>query len=55
MQNCLMGRDQDLFFGIYCLSEFQEEEQKLRKVALNISKDVKKFWVKIEKLVSLLL
>ncbi|KAI3944275.1 hypothetical protein MKW98_016505 [Papaver atlanticum] len=29
----------------------QEEEQKLRKVALNISKDVKKFWTKIEKLV----
>lgn len=31
----------------------QEEEQRLRKVALNISKDVKKFWIKIEKLVSL--
>ncbi|XP_020257482.1 protein PHOTOPERIOD-INDEPENDENT EARLY FLOWERING 1 isoform X1 [Asparagus officinalis] len=29
----------------------KEEEQKLRKVALNISKDVKKFWLKIEKLV----
>ncbi|XP_047938519.1 protein PHOTOPERIOD-INDEPENDENT EARLY FLOWERING 1 isoform X2 [Salvia hispanica] len=29
----------------------KEEEQKLRKVALNISKDVKKFWIKIEKLV----
>ncbi|KAH6817090.1 SNF2 domain-containing protein / helicase domain-containing protein [Perilla frutescens var. frutescens] len=29
----------------------KEEEQKLRKVALNISKDVKKFWTKIEKLV----
>lgn len=29
----------------------QEEEQRLRKVALNISKDVKKFWTKIEKLV----
>ncbi|KAL6522407.1 Pharynx and intestine in excess protein 1 [Orobanche minor] len=29
----------------------KEEEQKLRKVALNISKDVKKFWAKIEKLV----
>ncbi|KAL5711838.1 Pharynx and intestine in excess protein 1 [Ranunculus cassubicifolius] len=29
----------------------KEEEQRLRKVALNISKDVKKFWVKIEKLV----
>ncbi|KAJ3680699.1 hypothetical protein LUZ60_016977 [Juncus effusus] len=27
------------------------EEQRLRKVALNISKDVKKFWTKIEKLV----
>lgn len=33
----------------------QEEEQKLRKVALNISKDVKKFWTKIEKLASHLL
>jgi len=31
----------------------QEEEQRLRKVAVNISKDVKKFWVKIEKLVNL--
>lgn len=30
----------------------QEEEQRLRKVALNISKDVKKFWMKIEKLAS---
>ncbi|KAL3637272.1 Pharynx and intestine in excess protein 1 [Castilleja foliolosa] len=29
----------------------KEEEQKLRKVALNISKDIKKFWTKIEKLV----
>lgn len=29
----------------------KEEEQRLRKVALNISKDVKKFWMKIEKLV----
>ncbi|CAA0837477.1 Protein PHOTOPERIOD-INDEPENDENT EARLY FLOWERING 1 [Striga hermonthica] len=29
----------------------KEEEQKLRKVALNVSKDVKKFWSKIEKLV----
>ncbi|KAJ0985563.1 hypothetical protein J5N97_003919 [Dioscorea zingiberensis] len=29
----------------------KEEEQRMRKVALNISKDVKKFWVKIEKLV----
>nr|GMD44637.1 protein PHOTOPERIOD-INDEPENDENT EARLY FLOWERING 1 isoform X1 [Ipomoea batatas] len=29
----------------------KEEEQRLRKVALNISKDVKKFWLKIEKLV----
>ncbi|XP_011075153.1 protein PHOTOPERIOD-INDEPENDENT EARLY FLOWERING 1 isoform X1 [Sesamum indicum] len=29
----------------------KEEEQKLRKLALNISKDVKKFWTKIEKLV----
>ncbi|KAH7841960.1 hypothetical protein Vadar_023539 [Vaccinium darrowii] len=25
------------------------EEQRMRKVALNISKDVKKFWLKIEK------
>ncbi|KAI3951577.1 hypothetical protein MKX01_018693 [Papaver californicum] len=31
--------------------KMKEEEQKLRKVALNISKDVKKFWMKIEKLV----
>ncbi|XP_073067062.1 protein PHOTOPERIOD-INDEPENDENT EARLY FLOWERING 1-like isoform X1 [Primulina eburnea] len=30
----------------------KEEEQRLRKVALNISKDVKKFWMKIEKLVA---
>ncbi|XP_075490828.1 LOW QUALITY PROTEIN: protein PHOTOPERIOD-INDEPENDENT EARLY FLOWERING 1-like [Primulina tabacum] len=30
----------------------KEEEQRLRKVALNISKDVKKFWIKIEKLVA---
>ncbi|KAF0933873.1 hypothetical protein E2562_019320 [Oryza meyeriana var. granulata] len=29
----------------------KEEEVRLRKVALNISKDVKKFWTKIEKLV----
>ncbi|KAF6138040.1 hypothetical protein GIB67_042945 [Kingdonia uniflora] len=29
----------------------KEEEQRLRKVALSISKDVKKFWAKIEKLV----
>ncbi|KAM7467771.1 hypothetical protein LguiB_015333 [Lonicera macranthoides] len=29
----------------------KEEEHRLRKVALNISKDVKKFWLKIEKLV----
>ncbi|KAG9451421.1 hypothetical protein H6P81_011386 [Aristolochia fimbriata] len=31
--------------------KIKEEEQRLRKVALNISKDVKKFWMKIEKLV----
>ncbi|KAL5545473.1 hypothetical protein UlMin_005160 [Ulmus minor] len=31
--------------------KMKEEEQRLKKVALNISKDVKKFWVKIEKLV----
>ncbi|XP_012570467.1 protein PHOTOPERIOD-INDEPENDENT EARLY FLOWERING 1 isoform X2 [Cicer arietinum] len=31
--------------------KIKEEEQRLRKVALNISKDVKKFWTKIEKLV----
>ncbi|MQL86426.1 hypothetical protein Taro_018949 [Colocasia esculenta] len=31
--------------------KLKEEEQRLRKLALNISKDVKKFWVKIEKLV----
>ncbi|KAJ8767933.1 hypothetical protein K2173_020873 [Erythroxylum novogranatense] len=31
--------------------KLKEEEQRLRKVALNISKDVKKFWTKIEKLV----
>lgn len=29
----------------------KEEEQRLKKVALGITKDVKKFWVKIEKLV----
>ncbi|KAG2686940.1 hypothetical protein I3760_09G030300 [Carya illinoinensis] len=31
--------------------KMKEEEQRLRKVALNISKDVRKFWIKIEKLV----
>ncbi|MED6118806.1 Pharynx and intestine in excess protein 1 [Stylosanthes scabra] len=31
--------------------KMKEEEQRLRKVALNISKDVKKFWTKITKLV----
>ncbi|KAG5398759.1 hypothetical protein IGI04_020573 [Brassica rapa subsp. trilocularis] len=31
--------------------KLKEEEQRLRKVALNISKDVKKFWIKVEKLV----
>ncbi|KAI9122384.1 hypothetical protein K1719_007073 [Acacia pycnantha] len=31
--------------------KMKEEELRLRKVALNISKDVKKFWMKIEKLV----
>ncbi|WCJ28793.1 SNF2 domain-containing protein / helicase domain-containing protein [Euphorbia peplus] len=31
--------------------KLKEEEHRLRKVALNITKDVKKFWVKIEKLV----
>ncbi|KAK7267339.1 hypothetical protein RIF29_20008 [Crotalaria pallida] len=31
--------------------KMKEEEQRVRKVALNISKDVKKFWTKIEKLV----
>ena len=30
----------------------QEEEHRMRKVALNMSKDVKKFWIKIEKLAS---
>lgn len=29
----------------------KEEEQRMRKIASNISKDVKKFWTKIEKLV----
>ncbi|KAK6932026.1 Helicase/SANT-associated domain [Dillenia turbinata] len=29
----------------------KEEEHRMRKVALNISKDKKKFWLKIEKLV----
>ncbi|KAG0455303.1 hypothetical protein HPP92_024595 [Vanilla planifolia] len=29
----------------------KEEEQRMRKIALNISKEVKKFWMKIEKLV----
>lgn len=31
--------------------KLKEEELRLKKVALNISKDVKKFWTKIEKLV----
>lgn len=31
--------------------KLKEEEHRLRKVALGISKDVKKFWLKIEKLV----
>ncbi|XP_068641321.1 protein PHOTOPERIOD-INDEPENDENT EARLY FLOWERING 1-like [Aristolochia californica] len=31
--------------------KIKEEEQRLKKVALGISKDVKKFWMKIEKLV----
>ncbi|CAN8259575.1 unnamed protein product [Cochlearia groenlandica] len=31
--------------------KLKEEEQRLQKVALNISKDVKKFWMKVEKLV----
>ncbi|XP_019414895.1 PREDICTED: protein PHOTOPERIOD-INDEPENDENT EARLY FLOWERING 1 isoform X1 [Lupinus angustifolius] len=31
--------------------KMKEEEQRVRKVALSISKDVKKFWTKIEKLV----
>jgi hypothetical protein len=30
----------------------QEKEHRMKKVALNISKDVKKFWLKIEKLAS---
>ncbi|AQK73658.1 Protein PHOTOPERIOD-INDEPENDENT EARLY FLOWERING 1 [Zea mays] len=30
----------------------KEEEHRMRKVAVNISKDVKKFWIKIEKLAS---
>ncbi|CAI0375704.1 unnamed protein product [Linum tenue] len=32
--------------------KLKEEEHRMRKVALNISKDVKKFWIKIEKLAS---
>ncbi|OMO50188.1 SNF2-related protein [Corchorus capsularis] len=31
--------------------KLKEEEHRMRKIALNISKDVKKFWMKIEKLV----
>ncbi|XWS65228.1 hypothetical protein CRYUN_Cryun05aG0074300 [Craigia yunnanensis] len=31
--------------------KLKEEEQRLRKIALNISEGVKKFWMKIEKLV----
>lgn len=31
----------------------QEEEQRTRRVASNIAKEVKKFWMKVEKLVSL--
>jgi hypothetical protein len=29
----------------------QEEEQRMRRVASNIAKDVKKFWLKVDKLV----
>lgn len=36
----------------FLLVNNQEEELRMRKVALNISKDVKKFWTKIEKLAS---
>lgn len=31
----------------------QEEEQRMRRVASNIAKDVKKFWLKVDKLVTL--
>ncbi|XP_023642511.1 protein PHOTOPERIOD-INDEPENDENT EARLY FLOWERING 1 isoform X1 [Capsella rubella] len=31
--------------------KLKEEEQRLKKLALNISKDMKKFWMKVEKLV----
>ena len=30
---------------------YQEEEQRMRRVASNIAKDVKKFWLKVDKLV----
>jgi hypothetical protein len=30
----------------------QEEEQRMRRVASNIAKDVKKFWLKVDKLVT---
>ncbi|XP_024385974.1 protein PHOTOPERIOD-INDEPENDENT EARLY FLOWERING 1 isoform X2 [Physcomitrium patens] len=32
--------------------KLKEEEQRMRKVASNIAKDVRKFWLKVEKLVS---
>ena len=37
------------YFVMFCFN--QEEEQRIRRLASNIAKDVKKFWTKIEKLV----
>ncbi len=35
-----------------CVVAAQEEEQRMRRVASNIAKDVKKFWLKVDKLVT---
>lgn len=37
--------------GIGTVVVDQEEEQRMRRVASNIAKDVKKFWLKVDKLV----
>ena len=41
-----------IYFLSLMIFFLQEEEHRMRKVAANISKDVKKFWIKIEKLAS---
>lgn len=38
-------------FGMVVVVIEQEEEQRMRRVASNIAKDVKKFWLKVDKLV----